>query len=324
MRSLVWDGKRATVAERPLPERKETPAQGPWALVRVGLAGVCATDLEITRGYMDFTGILGHEFVGRVEEGPEEWRGERVVGEINIACGACAACARDLGRHCPNRSVIGILAADGVFADYVALPVSNLHRVPEGVPDAAAVFCEPLAAAFEIREQIDVAASDRCVVFGDGRLGLLCAQVLRDAGADVLAVGKHPEKLALLEARGISTRLLSDWNAGQSERVDVSVEATGSSEGFARALAATRPRGTLVLKSTVADDDPIDLSPLVIDEIQLVGSRCGPFPVALEALAEGRVDVESLIHDRLPLSQADEALRRAAVEGVLKVLIDCG
>ncbi|MCH7868241.1 MAG: alcohol dehydrogenase catalytic domain-containing protein [Myxococcales bacterium] len=317
MRALYFDGEQARVVERP------DPVLAGRVGVRVSLAGVCATDLEITRGYMDYRGILGHEFVGCVEEGPTEWIGSRVVGEINIACGTCASCRQNLGRHCPNRSVIGILGADGAFAERIAMPIGNLHRVPDSVPDEAAVFTEPLAAAFEILEQVKLRPEHRVLVFGDGRLGLLISQVMQTTGASVTTIGKHPEKLALMEARGIATCLLADWDAS-SELGDIVVEATGSSAGFARAIAATRPRGTMVLKSTVAHPEAIDLSPLVINEIQVVGSRCGPFAPALAALEDGSVEVEAMIAERYGLEQAEDALAKAGEGGVLKVLIDCG
>lgn len=316
MRALFWDGEQARVTEQPDPDTTD------GVVVRVSLAGVCATDLEITRGYMNYRGILGHEFVGCVEAGPDEWRGARVVAEINNACGRCESCLNGLERHCPSRSVIGILNANGAFAELIAVPVANLHRVPDEVSDEAAVFTEPLAAAFEILEQIDVEPQHRCLVFGDGRLGLLISQVLHTTGASVTTIGKHADKLALLTARGIETKLLSEWELA-SEQGDVVVEATGSASGFAHAVAATRPRGKLVLKSTVADSPPIDLAPLVINEISVVGSRCGPFEPALDALARRTVDVESLIAERYALADGEDALRKAGEPGVLKVLIDC-
>lgn len=316
MQALYWNGKQARVTEQPDPEASER------AVVRVSLAGVCATDLEITRGYMDYHGVLGHEFVGHVESGPEDWRGARVVAEINNPCRKCDSCLRGLERHCPNRSVTGILNANGAFAERIAVPVENLHRVPDSVSNEAAVFTEPLAAAFEILEQVDIQPDDYCVVFGDGRLGLLISQVLHTTGAHVTTIGKHSEKLALLEARGIETQLLSNWEASPRQG-DVVVEATGSASGFARAVSATRPRGTLVLKSTVADSPPIDLAPLVINEITVVGSRCGPFAPALDALARGTVSVEPLIAARYALAEGEQALAKAGETGVLKVLIDC-
>jgi threonine dehydrogenase-like Zn-dependent dehydrogenase len=314
MRALVWDGHAAGVVERP------EPLPSPrMALVRVALAGICNTDLELVKGYMDFRGVLGHEFTGTVEDGPVEWRGRRVVAEINFACDNCPSCHRGLQRHCPARRVMGILDADGAFAEYVAVPVGNLHLVPDGVDDDAAVFAEPLAAAFEILEQIHVTPATKCVVLGDGKLGLLIAQVLFQAGADVLAVGKHIDKLAILRARGIKTVLAAEWDRTAADLV---VEATGSVAGFATALAATRPRGTLVLKSTVADTDRLNLAPLVINEITVVGSRCGPFPDALRALASGEVNVSALLSAELPLSDGPAALAAAGRSENLKVLLD--
>jgi threonine dehydrogenase-like Zn-dependent dehydrogenase len=296
------------------------PAPGADAArVRVSLAGVCDTDLQLVRGYLGFRGVLGHEFVGVVDAGPDTWRGRRVVGEINFACGRCEACTSGLGRHCPTRRVMGIQGADGAFADYVAVPVANLHAVPDGLPDERAVFVEPLAAAFEILEQVEIAAGSRCLVLGDGKLGLLVAQVLHEAGARVCALGRHPDKLAILTARGIETRLASDWSPQPTEIV---VEATGTPQGFAMAVAATRPRGTLVLKSTLTESPCVDLAPLVIHEIRVVGSRCGPFEPALRALDAGRIDVDPLVAERLPLARAPDALERAAAPGALKVLID--
>lgn len=292
------------------------------AIVRVNLAGICSTDLEITRGYMGFQGVLGHEFVGEVEEGPEDWRGQRVVGEINFACGSCVRCRIGLGRHCATRRVMGILEADGAFAEHIAVPIANLHRVPSSVPDDAAVFTEPLAAAFEILEQLQVVPEMRCIVLGDGKLGLLVAQVLTGAGARVMAVGRHEQKLAFLAALGIETCLANAFDPA-NEDADLVIEATGSARGFAQALAATRPRGTLVLKSTVAEGHKLDLTPLVVNEIRVVGSRCGPFAPALDALASGQVSVVPLVAETFPLARATLALSRAEEPGVLKVLIDC-
>lgn len=316
MRALCFDGTRVAVRDVPRPEVDEASA-----LVRVSLAGVCNTDIELVKGYMGFRGVLGHEFVGTVAEGPAALLGERVVGEINFACGVCTHCTAGLGRHCPTRDVMGILRADGAFAEFVRVPIANLHPVPAGVPDQLAVFAEPLAAAFEILEQVRVEPGMDCIVLGDGKLGLLAAQVLQAAGAEVLAVGRHPEKLAVLHRCGIRTRLASDAPLGPASMV---VEATGSSLGFARAVAALRPRGTLVLKSTHAEQPTVDLAPLVIHELHVIGSRCGPFPPALRALETNAVDVRSLIHARVPLARADEALRMAAEPGVLKVLIEAG
>lgn len=314
MRALQLDGSTVALVERPEPR-----AAAQTAVVRVTRAGICNTDLELVRGYMGFRGVLGHEFVGVVADGPPHWQGRRVVGEINFACGHCPSCARGLGRHCPARTVMGIAGADGAFAEYVAVPVANLHAVPDEVSDDAAVFCEPLAAAFEICEQVAVSADTDCLVLGDGKLGLLAAQVLARAGARVRAVGRHPAKLAVLARRGIATVLLDDWDRAPADLV---VEATGSAPGFALAVAATRPRGTLVLKTTVAHGVPVDLAPVVIHELTIVGSRCGPFAPALRALADGSIDVQSLISARRPLHDGLDALRLAATPGVLKVLLD--
>jgi threonine dehydrogenase-like Zn-dependent dehydrogenase len=314
MRALLWDGTDARVVDHAEPQ-----PDAATAVVRVIRSGICRTDLEIVKGYMGFRGVLGHEFVGTVVDGPPTWRGERVVGEINFACGRCAYCSRGLGRHCPARRVMGILNADGAFAERVAVPIANLHRVPDEVPDDAAVFAEPLAAAFEILEQVHVQPGMHCIVIGDGKLGLLAAQVLFGSGAHVLAVGKHRDKLALLQARGIETVTVDQWAA---QPADIVVEATGTAKGFTLAVAATRPRGTLVLKSTVAGGAEMNLAPLVINEITVVGSRCGRFPPTLQALADDRVDVRALISARFPLARADEALRAAASSGTLKVLIE--
>jgi len=313
VKALIWDGAALHVGERPQPE------SGPdTAVVRVHLAGICNTDLELVRGYMGFHGVLGHEMVGTVVAGPDEWRGRRVAAEINFACGRCSFCARGLQRHCPQRRVMGILAADGAFAEYVAVPVANLHAVPDGVDDDAAVFTEPLAAAFEILEQLGDVSGSETIVFGDGKLGLLAAQVLHNAGARVLTVGRHDTKLAVLKRRGIATALVDNWSGEQAELV---VEATGAAAGFARAIAATRPRGRLVLKSTVAGAIETDLAPLVVNEIQVIGSRCGPFAPALRALAAGDVDVKSLISRRFALRDGVAALECARARGALKVLL---
>jgi threonine dehydrogenase-like Zn-dependent dehydrogenase len=315
LRALHFDGTRARVEERPDPE----PRPGS-AVVRVTTAGVCRTDLELCRGYLDFRGVLGHEFVGTVEDGPDAWRGARVVGEINFACGRCAWCARGLGRHCPARSVMGIQGADGAIAERVSVPVANLHRVPDALEDEHAVFTEPLAAAFEILEQVPIERGTRALVLGDGKLGLLVAQVLDAAGARVTAVGRHEAKLAVLARRGIETARAADFAGPPAPLV---VEATGALDGFRRAVALVEPRGKLVLKSTVAAHEPLDLAPLAIHEITLVGSRCGPFAPALDALARGAIDVDSLVAARLPLARADAALARASERGTLKVLVDC-
>ena len=315
MRALYFDGTTLRcVDDHP------APAAGPdEALVRVRLAGVCSTDLQILAGYMGFTGVPGHEFVGEVVDGPAHLAGRRVVGEINYACGRCPTCREGLGRHCPHRRVMGILGADGAFAECLAVPVANLHVVPDTVPDEAAVFTEPLAAAFSVLEQVTVGDGDHVVVLGDGKLGLLCAQVLAGTGASVTLVGKHAGNLALVAGRGIATALLDDWAPASS--ADCVVEATGSTAGLAHAAAAVRPRGTLVLKSTVAGEHRLSLAPLVINEITVVGSRCGLFPPALRALTDRTVEVTPLIDATFPLPRGVDAVAQAARPGVRKILI---
>jgi threonine dehydrogenase-like Zn-dependent dehydrogenase len=311
--ALTFDGEAASVREREAPE-----VLAGQVLLRPLRAGICNTDLEIVRGYMGFVGTLGHEVVGVVEQGPAAWLGKRVTSEINYACGRCAMCERELGRHCPTRTVMGILGQDGAFAERVVAPVANLHAVPDAVSDDQAAFAEPLAAAFEILEQVPIESGTEALVLGDGKLGLLIAQVLHHAGAQVLAVGKHDDNLAILERRGIATTRFTDWDR---TRRDLVVDATGSRDGFALAVGATRPRGTLVLKTTVAERGAVDLAPLVIDEITVVGSRCGPFAPALAALADGAIDVTSMISAEMPLANGVDALERARQRGSLKVLL---
>jgi 2-desacetyl-2-hydroxyethyl bacteriochlorophyllide A dehydrogenase len=290
------------------------------ALIRVRLSGVCGTDLELVRGYYPYTGVLGHEFVGEVIEAPDaEWIGARVVGEINAACGTCATCRAGRPTHCEDRTVLGIVGRDGVHAEYTSLPMANLHRVPDSVPDEAAVFTEPLAAALEITEQVHVEPTDRVLLVGAGRLGQLIAQVLALTGADLRAVARHESQRELLRAREIAT--IDDGDVAPRS-YDVVVEATGSPSGLDLARAAVRPRGTLVLKSTYAGEVTLDLSPFVVDEITIVGSRCGPFAPALRLLEAGDVDPRPLIAARYPLDQAVEAMRHAAERGVTKVLLE--
>ncbi|MFT5477301.1 MAG: threonine dehydrogenase-like Zn-dependent dehydrogenase [Planctomycetota bacterium] len=283
--------------------------------VRVRCAGVCATDLALLRGYMGYRGVPGHEFVGVALDGP--LAGRRVVGEINAACGACERCRAGLGRHCARRSVLGILGRSGAFADELALPQANLRAVPDGVSDAAATFTEPLAAAFEIDEQVDLTRVDAALVVGDGRLGLLCAQVLALRGVTVTVRGRHPERAEFLPG-GITY----EAPGAGAQRFPLVVEATGRPDALAAALGQVEPRGTLVLKTTSEAPTTLDLAPLVVDEITLVGSRCGPFDPALAALAAGHVVVEPMVHAHFSLEQGVEALERAGRPGVLKVLID--
>ena len=319
MRGL-WLEAQAVRFRDDLPRPEPAPGE---ACVRVLRAGICNTDLELVRGYYPFTGIPGHEFVGRVEAAPgtERWQGRRVVGEINVACGTCAACAAGRRTHCERRSVLGIRGRHGAFAEFLTLPVANLHEVPDGVPDDAAVFTEPLAAALQVQEQVRIGAADRVVVIGDGKLGHLVAQTLALTGCTLKVVGRHPAKLALLAARGIDTGLARDLADGGA---DVAVECTGNEEGLELARRAVRPRGTIVLKSTYRGRASLDVSRVVVDEITLVGSRCGPFAPALALLAAGRVDVASLVHARFALRDAVAALAEAGRPGALKVLVDAG
>ncbi len=294
------------------------PPQGE-ALVRVLSAGICNTDLELIKGYYPYTGIIGHEFVGVVEQGPKELINQRVVGEINAACGYCRFCRRGQPTHCENRTVLGIVNRNGAFAEYLSLPIENLHLVPENVSTEAATFTEPIAAALEIQEQVKLSENDRVLVVGDGKLGQLIAQTLALTGCELLVVGRHKDKLGNLAARGIKTGLA---DSVIDRYFDISVDCTGNPEGFATARRALRPRGTLILKSTYAGNLSLDASSLVVDEITLIGSRCGPFVPALELLATGKVDVQSLIHGHYSLSQGLEAFEKAQTKGVLKVLLE--
>jgi threonine dehydrogenase-like Zn-dependent dehydrogenase len=299
------------------------PSGAGEALVRVTLSGICNTDVEIVRGYAGFHGTIGHEFVGRVESAPEgndQLVGRRVVGEINAGCGHCALCVANDPRHCPSRTVLGIVGRDGAHAEYLRLPVVNLLPVPDEIPDERAVFAEPLAAAWGITERARVTKDMRVAVIGDGKLGLLCAQALALTDASVLLVGKHPEKLDIAGRRGIETATL-DKVKGREREFDTVVEASGASSGFALALDLLRPRGTLVLKSTFHGATEINAARLVVDEISVVGSRCGRFAPALDILRDRAIDVESLISEEFPLSDGVRAMERATAPGVIKVLL---
>ena len=290
------------------------------ALVRVRLAGICSTDLALRDGYYPFTGIPGHEFVGQVVEvpGAPEWLAQRVVGEINIRCGVCAPCKAGRTSHCEQRAALGIRAWDGAFAEYLKLPLVNLHRVPENLSDEQAVFTEPLAAALEIQQQVPNLGSARVLVVGAGRLGQLIAQTLALTGCDLRVVARHPRQRELLERRQIAWLPEQDVPVGQ---MDVAVDATGSPGGFSLARQAVRARGTLVLKSTYPDEVLVNLSSLVVDEITLVGSRCGPFDLALQLLASGQVDPLPQIEACYPLAQGLGAFEEASQPGRLKVLL---
>jgi threonine dehydrogenase-like Zn-dependent dehydrogenase len=298
---------------------RPTPRAGE-VLVRVLKAGICETDLQLIRGYMGFRGVLGHEFVGVAEGG--RFAGRRVAGEINCPCGDCELCRQGLSNHCPRRSVVGILNRDGVFAERIAIPEANLHPIPDAVTDEQAVFVEPLAAAFQIPAQLDLSRFPRVVVLGDGRLGNLCAQVLRSHARDLLVVGKHAEKLARLSELGITTQLLAESQPGRT--ADLVVDCTGSESGLATALQLVRPRGTIVLKTTTAAPHGPNPAGVVIDEVTLIGSRCGPFPRAIQSLANGEIEVDSLITGEFALFDFDLALEAATSPGGLKVLLANG
>jgi threonine dehydrogenase-like Zn-dependent dehydrogenase len=316
MLALRYENGRVAVAEvvEPRDERE--------AVVRVTLSGICNTDVEIARGYAGFAGTLGHEFVGVVLSAPgaPELVGERVVGEINAGCGRCAPCATGDARHCPERTVLGIVGRDGAHAEFLQLPVINLLRVPREIDDRHAVFTEPLAAAWGITERVDIREAMRVAVIGDGKLGLLCAQALHLTGASVLLIGKHQEKLRIAAARGVETATV-DGVAGRARSMDVVVEASGGAAGFALALDLLRPRGVLVLKSTFHGETGVDAARIVVNEISVVGSRCGRFAPALELLRQKAVDVESLISEEYDLAEGVRALERATEKGVLKVLL---
>ncbi len=308
MRALVLEhGGRLSLQQR------DRPAAEDECLIRVKAAGICGTDLELQRGYAQFSGVPGHEFVGVVEHAPEkdeQWIGRRVVGEITVGCGRCHGC-RMAGRgHCDLRSVLGILGRDGAFAEYLALPSSNLHAVPDSVDDLTAVFVEPTAAAYRVAEQVVIESRTRAAVVGAGRLGVLVAQVLRERGADTLVFVRSEMRRRLCADLGLATASI-DCVQSLSRQFDLVVDATGAPEGFERARALVRPRGAIILKSTFHGETAIALSPLVVDEVTVVGSRCGPFDVAIEALAAGRIHIKPLIEGVYPLERFAEAFERS-------------
>ena len=315
MLALRLDNKTLKVKDVHKPDRPDE------AVVRVLLSGICNTDLEIARGYAGFKGTIGHEFVGVVEDSTNSALvGRRVVGEINAGCGKCDLCRAGDSRHCAFRTVLGIVGRDGAHAEFLQLPVENLLPVPKNIPDEHAVFTEPLAAACGILERVSIAKSDRVAVIGDGKLGLLCAQVLALTGPSLLLVGKHSSKLRIAERRGIETATPAKA-AKQKRQFDVVVEASGAAAGFELALKLLRPKGKLVLKSTFHGKTELDSARVVVDEISIVGSRCGRFTPALDLLKKAAIDVDSLISEEYPLSNGVHAMRRAAARGVLKVLL---
>ena len=315
MLALRVDKKRLAV------KNVEKPDQPDEALVRVLLSGICNTDLEIARGYAGFNGTIGHEFVGLVEASSDRALvGKRVVGEINAGCGKCDLCRAGDSRHCASRSVLGIHGRNGAHAEFLQLPVVNLLPVPDSVPDEHAVFTEPLAAACGILERVKISENDRVAVIGDGKLGLLCAQALALNGASLVLIGKHSSKLRIAERRGIET-IRPKEAAKRRREFDVVVEASGAASGFGLALDLLRPKGQLVLKSTFQGKTELDAARIVVDEISIVGSRCGRFGPALDLLKKAAIDLDSLISEEYPLAQGVYAMRRAATRGVLKVLL---
>ncbi|MEZ5403076.1 MAG: alcohol dehydrogenase catalytic domain-containing protein [Bryobacteraceae bacterium] len=313
MLAVHLENGAVSVRKAPIPR----PREG-FSLVRVLAAGICNTDLELQRGYYGFRGRPGHEFVGEVvESGRKELVGRRVAGEINLACGECDWCARGLGRHCPRRTVLGIVRHPGAFAEYLTLPDSNLHAVPKTVSIEEAVFAEPAAAAGEILDQVRLPARGRVAVLGDGKLGLLIAQVLRLRGADVVLYGRHGGKLAIARAAGVET--VRGAAKLPTAEFRLTVDATGSREGLASAVAMTQPRGTVVMKSTVHGAVVLDAAPVIVNEITLVGSRCGRMRPALRLLP--KLNLEPMIHARYRLAEAAAAFTEAARPGVLKVLL---
>jgi threonine dehydrogenase-like Zn-dependent dehydrogenase len=313
MRALVLNDRLSLVSNYPDPR----PAPGE-SLVRVKLAGICGTDLELIRGYMTYRGVPGHEFVGEVVASPNQTLvGQRVAGEINAACGRCSACVDGLGRHCANRSVLGIVARDGAFADYLTLPECNLRPLPEAITDEAAVFVEPIAAAYEIFDQIPLRRDAKILVLGDGRLGAIVATVLKAEAYKPIVGGHHLAKLKRLQALGLKVELEDKLQSG----FDVVVDCTGNSAGINRALALVRPRGSLILKSTAAAAAPLNLAPIVINEVTVVGSRCGRFEPAIEAIASGKVDPRPFIDGTYPLDDFDSAFKAAMDPSNFKILL---
>ena len=315
MRAVLFDGKLQFVTDYPVPEVPKG-----WARIHIQWAGICRTDMELIKGYLGFRGILGHEFIGVVEHCDDpSWVGKQVVGEINAACGRCKWCAKDLGRHCPNRKTLGIQGLDGCMADYCVLPISNLLEIPPEIPGDRAILTEPLSAACEILEQMRFQGTERLIVLGDGRLGILCAWALTTVLSDVTLVGHHPEKLEFAKWRHLKTaRGAAEVESG----ADVVVDATGSGAGLIEAMSLCRPRGTIVLKSTVASQGDLNMAPVVINELTVLGSRCGQFKDGLRMLESYKdMPVERLISARYPIERALTAFERAVQPEAFKVLL---
>ena len=317
MKALVFDNELKYVENYPNP----IPNKGE-VLIKVTHAGICNTDVEITKGYMGFKGICGHEFLGIVEEVNAEDKsllGKRVTGEINLGCNNCPDCFNNMQRHCQNRQTFGILKKDGAFAEYVTLPIENVIEIPDSISDEDAILIEPLAAALEILEQVHIKPADKVAILGDGKLGLLISLVLSTTQADVVTIGKHENKLDILNKQGIKTKFLKDAN--EMKCYDIVVDATGSVDGFEKAISLVKPRGIFVLKSTVAAEKPLNLAPVVIDEITIVGSRCGQFRPALRLLEKKVLDLKPMLSKTFDFANAKEAFEYAQEKGVLKVVM---
>jgi len=314
VKATYFDGKNLNYDDNyPTPKSDET-------LVRVNLAGICGTDLEILDGYMKYHGILGHEFVGTVEKSDNpKLIGKRVVGEINAGCGICDSCKKGMERHCPNRTVLGILNRNGAFAEFLSIPEKNLHVIPDSMTDEQAVFVEPLAAAFEIKEQVSLQPQWSVAVVGDGRLAQLIIKVLKLTCPNITCFGRHQSKLAGILTGGVKIKIGIDSSDEQS--FDLVVEATGSNSGFSDVMKLIKPRGIVVLKSTIASRENLDLTPTVVNDITLVGSRCGLFQPAIDALATGMVSVDSMIDSTYPLEKFSEAIHHAKKPDTLKVFL---
>ena len=314
MKATYFDGKQIILDENfPDPSSDET-------LVRVNLAGICGTDLEILDGYMEYTGILGHEFVGTVEKSRNPTMvGKRVVGEINAGCGKCDSCMGGMQRHCPSRTVLGILKRDGAFAEFLSLPEKNLHVIPDSISNEQAVFVEPLAAAFEIKEQVSLKPEWNVAVVGDGRLAQLIIQVIKLTCSNITCFGKHESKLEGLVQSGIKIKI--GIESTDEKLFDLVVEATGSNSGFVDTMKLVKPRGIVILKSTIASRENLDLTPTIINEITLIGSRCGLFKPAIDALASGIISVNSMIDSTFPLEKFEDAIVHAKKPNTLKVFL---
>ena len=313
MKAAFFDGKNLTLNDNyPKPEGQ--------SLVKVNLAGICGTDLEILDGYMEYSGVLGHEFVGTVVSSKNsKIVGKRVVGEINAGCEKCDFCKKGMQRHCPSRSVLGILKRDGTFAEFLSLPEKNLHLIPDSVTDEQAVFVEPLAAAFEIKEQLVLNPNWNVAIVGDGKLAQLIAKVLKLSCPNVVCFGRHDNKLLNLKKVGIATKMGISHNDRQS--FDLVVEATGSGSGFGDTMKLVRPRGTVILKSTIASQNNLDLTPTIVNEITVMGSRCGLFKPAIDALATGIISIDDLVDSTFSLDHLSEAIKRAREPQAMKVFL---